>query len=467
MKKASLRIKITVWFSAIMIFITAATFGVILWVDYSVIQKTIQDNLIETVEDNADEIEFFIRIDKEEGDRNSDQYIRYENGFLEIDDDFLDQVNGISTALYQETGELLYGENFLAKEAAEYAFSDRMIQNIQVDGITYYIFDCALTSNGTEGLWLRGIVSENQGTQQLESIVRISAVALPVLLLLAVIGGYWIAARAMKPVHKITEAAARISQGRDLKQRIHLGEGKDELHELANVFDGMFARLEAAFRAEQQFTSDASHELRTPMAVIMAQCEYTLEESRTPEEYEEALQVIQRQGGKMSRLIEDMLCFARLEQNRGVYPKERISLSDLVEDISSDMALLKTNGITLTWETQPGLFFPGNPMLLSRMLTNLISNGYRYGRENGHIKVRLYQNPSEMVLTVEDDGIGIPADQQGHIFERFYRGDSARSTEGTGLGLSMVKEIAEYHGGRVGVSSEPDKGSCFTVNFPI
>ena len=464
MKKASLRIKITVWFSVIMMLITAATFGVILWVDYSVIQKTIQDNLIETVEDNVDEIEFYIRMDQEEGEHNSDQYIRYEDGFLEIDDDFLDQVNGISTALYQETGELLYGENLLAKETAGYAFSDRTIQNIRTNGVTYYLFDCALSANGIEGLWLRGIVSENQGTHQLKSVVRISSVVLPVLLLLAVIGGYCIASRAMKPVHKITEAAARISQGRDLKQRIHLGEGEDELHQLAAVFDDMFARLEASFQAEQQFTSDASHELRTPMAVIMAQCEYT---SREPEEYEEALQVIQRQGGKMSRLIEDMLCFARLEQNRNVYPKEPVDLSGLVEDICKDMALLKTKGITLTWETEPELTLSGNHMLLSRMLTNLISNSYRYGRENGRIKVHLYQTASDRILTVEDNGIGIPDDQQERIFERFYRCDSARSTEGTGLGLAMVKEIAEYHGGRVRVSSEPDKGSCFTVCFPI
>lgn len=466
MKDISIRLKITAWFSAIMIFIVAATFGVILWVDYSVIQKTIQDNLIETVEDNVDEIEFFKDIDSDETDHNADQYIAYENGHLEIDDDFLDKVNGISTALYTESGRLLYGENLIAKETSGLHFSDRKVQKIEAAGVKYYVFDCALTYEGTEGLWLRGIVSEDQGTQQLASIVRISSIALPALLLLAVIGGYWIATRALKPVRKIAESASQISQGKDLSKRIDIGSGSDELHELADVFNDMFIRLNEAFRAEQQFTSDASHELRTPMSVIMAQCEYTLEETRTPEEYEEALTVIRRQGGKMSRLIDDMLCFARLERNRSSYSKEMLDFSSLAEDVCGDMALLQDKNITLTKKIKPDISISGNQMLLSRLLTNLISNAYRYGRENGNIEVCL-NNDNGIVLSVTDDGIGIPADRQKQIFERFYRGESARSSEGTGLGLAMVKEIAEYHGGSVSVVSEEGKGSTFSVNFYI
>lgn len=466
MKQISIRLKITAWFSAIMILIVAVTFCTILWVDYSVMQKTIQDNLIETVEDNVDEVEFFEQLDTNENDYNDDLYIAYKNGYLEIDDDFLDKVNSISTALYRDSGELLYGENLLAKESTGLAFSDRVVRERKVNGVTYYIFDCALSAKGTEGLWLRGIVSEHQGTQQLHSLVRLSVAVLPVLLLLAIVGGYWIAARALKPVHQITEAAAQIHEGRDLKKRIELGAGSDELHQLAEVFNAMFCRLEDAFRAEQQFTSDASHELRTPMAVIMAQCEYTLEDTETAEEYREALHVIQRQGRKMSRLIEDMLCFARLEQNGEAYPKASLHVTALVEDICIDMALLKTKGITLTWDLEPDLWMEGNQTLLTRLLTNLISNGYRYGKSDGSIQVSLRRQDG-ILLTVTDDGIGIPPDQQEKIFERFYQGDAARTTEGTGLGLAMVKEIAQYHGGSVTVSSAVGAGSVFSVCFPI
>lgn len=466
MKNISIRLRITAWFSAIMIFIVAATFGVILWVDYSVIQKTIQDNLIETVEDNVDEIEFFKDVDSDETDHNADQYIVYESGHLEIDDDFLDKVNGISTALYTESGGLLYGENLIANETSGLHFSDRKIQKIEAEGVKYYVFDCALTYEGTEGLWLRGIVSEDQGTQQLASIVRISAIALPALLILAVIGGYWIASRALKPVHKIAEAASQINQGKDLSKRIDIGSGSDELHELADVFNDMFNRLDDAFKSEQQFTSDASHELRTPMSVIMAQCEYTLEETRTPEEYEEALTVIRRQGGKMSRLIDDMLCFARLERNHSSYSKEMLDFSSLAEDVCGDMALLRDKNITLTMKIEPDISISGNQLLLSRLLVNLISNAYRYGKDNGNIEVCL-NNDNGIVLSVTDDGIGIPADRQKQIFERFYREDSARSSEGTGLGLAMVKEIAEYHNGKVEVVSEVGNGSTFSIIFKI
>ncbi|WP_124101362.1 ATP-binding protein [Ruminococcus sp. Marseille-P6503] len=465
MKNLSVKLKVTIWFSVIMIFIIAATFCIILWASSSVMQKNIQDNLVETVEDNIDEIEFFKEIKDSDPDGDDDQYIAYKDGFLEIDDDFLDKVNGVFTALYQEDGKFLYGENPLAIATEDIAFSDRIIHKVKSDGVIYYVFDCKLTSDGTEELWLRGFVSENQGTQQLTSIIRISAVALPTLLLLAVTGGYWIASRALRPVQKITEAASQISHGSDLNKRIGLGKGNDELHRLANVFDDMFSRLDEAFKTEQQFISDASHELRTPMSVILAQCEYILEQPRSNEEYAEAFTVIQRQGRKMSRLIEDMLCFARMEQNEKSYPLEKLDLTELVNDVCSDMSLIRDKNITLKRRVRSDVFVSGNRMLLTRLLTNLISNAYRYGRENGEIIVTLDMN-EEILLQVEDNGIGIPEDQQKKIFERFYRADQSRNTEGTGLGLAMVKDIADYHGGNVEVSSKTGTGSIFSVRFP-
>ncbi len=465
MKNLSVKFKVTIWFAVIMIFIVAVTFCIILWASNSVMQKNIQDNLIETVEDNVDEVEFFEQLSDVQSDHGDDQYIAYNGGYLEIDDDFLDRVNGIITALYHNDGRLLYGENPLAMVTADIPFSDRTMRPAVSDGTTYYVFDCRLESDGTEELWLRGMVSENQGTGQLNSIIRISAIALPALLLLAVIGGYWIAGRALRPVEKITEAASQISRGRDLNKRIGLGKGSDELHKLANVFDDMFSRLDEAFKTEQRFTSDASHELRTPMAVIMAQCEYTLEEPRTAEEYTEALTVIQRQGRKMSRLIEDMLCFARMEQNGKSYPMERLDLSALAEDVCSDMSLIMDKNIALEWHIKQGVFVSGNRTLLTRLLTNLISNAYRYGRQDGEIIVTLDET-DEIILTVKDNGIGISKEQQKKIFERFYRADSSRNTEGTGLGLAMVKDIADYHSGSVEVSSNEGEGSVFTVRFP-
>lgn len=465
MKNLSIRVKITAWFSGIMAFIVAVTFGIIFWVSNSVTQKSIQDNLIEIVELNVDEIEFYEEKNYRK-ELHGDQYIEYSDGYLEIDDDFLDQVNGIYSSLYQETGKLLYGENPSVRAGMEIPFSDGIVKKVTWNRTVYYVYDRLLSGYGIDGLWLRGMVSRNQGTQQLQWLVRLSIIALPALLLLAVIGGYWIAGRALKPIHQITETAARISQGQDLDKRIHLGGGTDELHQLADVLDNMINRLDQAFKSEQQFTSDASHELRTPMSVIMAQCEYILENTRTPEEYEAALKVIQRQGRKMSKLIEDMLYVARLEQNKDSYPREMVDFSALVQDICIDMALLKSKHIVLDREIEPGIFLMGNAMLLTRMVTNLISNGYRYGKQNGRISIRLKYN-NGILLSVEDNGIGIPVEQQERIFRRFYRVESARFSEGAGLGLAMVEDIAKYHGGTVEVVSAVGEGSKFTVKFPV
>ena len=257
-----------------------------------------------------------------------------------------------------------------------------------------------------------------------------------------------------------------IGRGGDLKQRIEVKKGNDELHRLAESFNEMIGRLDAAFEAERQFTSDASHELRTPMSVIMAQCEYSLDETRTQEEYQNALGVIKRQGRKMSRLINDMLDFVRLERHSGCYAMEKTNLSELVSSVCQDMALIGEKGIKLSCIQGDNITACVCPELINRLLTNIISNAYRYGNENGSIKVELSEDENCIRLSVADDGIGISEDEQELIFNRFYQSDSSRSGVGTGLGLTMVKEIASLHGGSVEVNSELGKGSVFTFVLP-
>ena len=228
----------------------------------------------------------------------------------------------------------------------------------------------------------------------------------------------------------------------------------------------MFQRLDDAFETERQFTSNASHELRTPISVIKAQCDFSLEEPRNADEYEKALRVIQRQSRKMSKLVNDMLNFTRLETRADSYERESIDFTGLVSSICSDMALIRENNITLTFEADANVKFQGNRELLSRLLTNLINNAYRYGNENGHIHVRLKSSGHEISLSVSDDGIGIAKEEQPKIFRRFYQIDSSRTSAGTGLGLSMVYEIAQFHNGEIKVESESGKGATFTLILP-
>ena len=250
MKHLSIRWKITLWFSAALIVVVSMTYGIVLAVSEQVIQKTIRDNLIETVEHNYDEIEFYTDINDVDLKNDVDHFVRYGDGFLEVDDDFLDQVNGVYTALYQEDSTLIYGENPVARDTAELSFQNSVLQKQRINGTLYYIFDRELSDQEISGLWLRGVVAETQGSAQLQNISKLSLIVLPLVVLLAVVGGFVIASRALRPIRQIEQAANRISHGGDLKQRIDIGKGGDELHRLANRFNEMFERLDASFEAE-------------------------------------------------------------------------------------------------------------------------------------------------------------------------------------------------------------------------
>jgi len=462
MKRLSIKAKITVWFSIAIILIATVSVGSVLYISSATIQKGVQDNLIETVENNVDEIEFYADYNRLELDDDYDIYLEYKGGYLEIDDDFIRSMNGITNSLYDNDGTILYGENPIYKLADGCPFTDKKVQTVKADtGIRYYIYDHELNVKGIGSLWLRGIASSEYGVSQMNSIIRLSLWILPALVVIAIVGGYLLAKRALKPIKKMSDSAEEIREGHDLTKRIEMGEGNDELFSLADTFNNMLDRLQKSFNAEQQLTNDISHELRTPVSVIMSQCELSLEQERNAEDDEEAFQLIMRQSRKMSSMINDMLSFARLERNSGEIEKQKMSLSEAVEGICEDMALINERGITLHSDISPDIFIDGNNELISRLVVNLISNAYRYGMDNGNIYVSLRSDGVKITLSVKDDGIGIADEDKEKIWNRFYRADSSRSTKGTGLGLNFVREIARLHGGEMSVESTPGEGSEF------
>ena len=485
MKKLSIRLKITIWFTATLIIVVLFAFIAVFAGSHRSLRKTIQNRLIEIVDENADEIDYYCTKDDDDDDiddddnddddddnhmeeipEDGDYLIPYGQGYLDIDEDFLVNEPDVYISLYSGASGLVYGVNPLEGTASDPDFAASRTRQIWADGTWYYIFDRQLDFGEADELWIRGVMSEEQGDRQLTGMIRIALIVLPLLVVLASVGGYLIARRALNPIQQISWTARQIGDGHDLKRRINLGKGNDELHQLAATFNEMFDHLEQSFEQERQFTSDVSHELRTPMAVIAAQCEYTLEQERTVEEYEEALQVIQRQGRKMTKLINHMLDFARLEMRSGKYTDEMLDMAELVDTICQDMKLIREHNISLEYQTAP-VMFSGNRELLSRLLTNLISNAYRYGTENGHIFVDLQQQDSVLILSVRDDGIGIAADEQVKIFHRFYQTETSRGGEGTGLGLAMAHEIVRYYNGTIEVDSAPGRGSTFTVRLPL
>ena len=361
----------------------------------------------------------------------------------------MDVVNDVYTALYTADGLMLYGENPLPRETGQVPFAEGRVRQIEAGGFRYELYDRHLQFGaGETELWIRGVVPETEGLRQLQQITRSLLMLLPLLIALAILAGWLLAGQMLAPLRRIEETAEQISRGDDLRRRIPEGESRDEI---------------GSFEAERRFNSDASHELRTPTSVILAQTEYSLEKERSPEEYVDALRVVRKQGRRMSALIDDMLAYTRMDQGPERYPFVRLDLSRLAAEAAEETRLLHAEDITLETEIEEGLFVEGNAMLLNRLTLNLLSNACRYG--NGLVRVRLGREGKRICLSVEDNGPGIPPEEREKIFDRFYRSDASRSGEGTGLGLAMVKKIAQMHGAELRLESTPDAGSCFSVFF--
>lgn len=402
MKKLSIRAKITIWFSVLIVLIVVMMFSLMLVVDRHVLYTDIKKTLIQVVDTNANEIEYIPNMEDQEIEEG-DHYIFYDDGYLEIDDDFLNESQGVYTVVLDQDGNVLFGE-----QVAEVSVNwSNKIQSRMVDKEKYYVYSKTLSEGKLDGLIVQGMVNEDANKTLLTRMVNLSLMLLPILAVLAILGGYLLAGKLLNPIRQIINAAEGINDGTDLSQRIELGKGLDELHQLAYSFNKMFARLEQSFENEKQFTSDISHELRTPVSIILAQTEVALGKEQTREEYKSALQLIHRQSIRMKHLVNEMLQYSRLERMEELPEPEEIDLSGLVEMTAEEQTLNSERGILLTYEITPHIEITGNMELLIRMLINLISNAYRYGKENGHIWVKLYEDNTAIYLCVKDDGVGV------------------------------------------------------------
>lgn len=268
-------------------------------------------------------------------------------------------------------------------------------------------------------------------------------------------------------MRRITQTAREISEGDDLSRRIGLGEGRDEIYTLAAEFDKMFARLEEAFEREKQFTSDASHELRTPTAIIISQCEYTIEQAETLDEAKKALEAVLDQAERIARLLSQLLMLTRADKNHKKLNLETVDLSELTTMVAEQQQeSADIRGISIQTNIQPGLIIQGDETMLMRMLINLMDNGIKYGREGGWLKVELRLEDGMIFGSVMDNGVGIAPEHLDKVWNRFWQGDPARGGNGAGLGLSMVKWIVEAHGGSVNVRSTLGEGTEFTFVLP-
>lgn len=285
-------------------------------------------------------------------------------------------------------------------------------------------------------------------------------------LLLGLAGGGWIASRAMRPIQDISATAVKISAG-DLSQRISTTETESELGQLAGVLNATFARLDAAFAQQQQFTSDAAHELRTPVSVMLTQTQSTLNRERSAPEYRETLEACQRAAQRMRRLIESLLALARLDAGQETMKRLNFDFSRTVTDCVESLQPLADERTVKIHCDLATTACVGDSERLAQVVSNLLTNAIQHNPPGGEVRVKLEAHDGVALLRVADTGPGISAEDLPRVFERFYRADKSRSTGGNGLGLSISKAIVEAHGGTIEVASESGAGATFTLRLPV
>jgi signal transduction histidine kinase len=276
------------------------------------------------------------------------------------------------------------------------------------------------------------------------------------------ISGAILVRRALSPVRRITATAQGISSSSDLSRRVGYRGPADEIGQLATTFDHMIERLDRAFQSQKDFVADASHELRGPLTVIQGNLDL-LKRNLSEEDRRESVRALEAETTRMTKIMSNLLVLAELESGQLEW-RETVSLKEMLLD-AGERAVHLAGDRQIVIERQEDLWVKGDADRLEQVLRNLVDNAIRYTPEGGTITLSLFQNGDWALLRVADTGIGISPEHLPHIFDRFYRADKARSraSGGTGLGLAIVKGIVEQHGGRVTVTSEPGKGSTFTV----
>jgi two-component system OmpR family sensor kinase len=338
----------------------------------------------------------------------------------------------------------------------------------------------------TKGISLRLLSVPIRQDEQLVNVLRVGTslgptdrmlrrllvglyIASPIALLVSLMGGWFLAGRALRPVHAITQAARRITAG-DWSQRILTPHSNDEIGQLASTFNDMIGRLEVSFKQIRQFSADASHELRTPLTITKGETELALRRPRQAEDYRVVLESNLEEIDRMSRIVDELLFLSRADLGEIKLKMLPVQLDDLFREIHQQAAILGKERLiqTVIKNVEP-VVVEGDDLRLRELLLNLVDNAVKYSEEGQVVELALVVAGNQAKIIVQDHGIGIAPESHTRVFDRFYRTDEARAhaTKGTGLGLAICKWIVEVHHGTINLQSTVQGGSCFTVFLPL
>jgi len=340
------------------------------------------------------------------------------------------------------------------------------VQKFRDNNKEYWYFDLPIIQPKGAPLIIRGVISVDKMNRKTDLFLLGLLLGLPIFIIVAALGGYKIIKHGFQPVRAISATAQDIGETNDLSQRIDIGPGHDEIHQMAASFNTMLAKVEDSVQREKRFSSDVSHELRTPVAVIMAESEYGRDCVTTAEEAREGFVSIHEQSQKMASLINQLLDLARLN-NRKTIAKQTFDFSQMVAATCTDYQILaEAKQLILQTTLESQLTVQGNEVLLQRILSNYLDNALKFSKSI--ITVTLHKQAEKVLLCVADDGVGMDETALKRVWDRFYQTDVSRnkkSNSGLGLGLATVKAIAELHGGRVWAESTAKQGSKFYLEL--
>lgn len=447
MKKiTSIKTRITIWYTTLMFVLIVVVLSLVGGLSYQLSIDSIEKNVVLQVTQVTE------RLSKRQPD------------VFEI---FESKEEFKNVSIYEMNGKYIVGQyNY---DVVNIPFEESIPRRESIDGKDYIVYDTRTQGPPGRhgGFWIRGVESVSSTTLLGRSAIVIMLILIPLILLLTALGGYYITKKAFNPVNNIVKTANDISAQKDISKRIEIAPDskEDELHHLSVTLNKMLDKIENLIKQEKQFTSDASHELRTPISVILAQGEYLLDIAKDEKERELAQTIVDK-SKQVSKLVSRLLLLARIDQNRQKFNKEKVDIGVIIDVAVDSMKELAAQKDILLFSNVPeGTIVEADESLLLSAITNLISNGIKYGNESGHVSVSASKVGDKTEIIVADNGVGISEEHIDKIWTRFYRIDDVRNDEygSNGLGLSMVKSIIELHGGEITVKSSLGRGTEFRI----
>lgn len=347
--------------------------------------------------------------------------------------------------------------------------ADRIFVRDLEQKMTFQPQDIIITSVKKEG-----VPNENMDLQEVTVSLKkagtqfnLWGMAALFLVLILGTGATWLmAGHVLKPLKELSSAIEEIS-GNDLSNRVEIQGRQDEIGRLARSFNHMMDKVSASFERQKRFSASAAHELKTPLATILVNLEVLeLDGKTSPDRMEKVLTIVKANTERMIRLVEDLM---RLTSDKDHEMEEEVELSEVFAITLDELSpLIRKKDLTVSIENTPDISLTGSRVMLYRVMSNLLENAAKYNREHGSISIVTGRDDNGVTVKIEDTGIGIPEEALSHIFEPFYRVDQSRSRAvgGAGLGLPLVKDIVEKHGGEVTVKSAAGEGTTFILRFP-